>query len=193
MREWQRDKGELNTHVADEGNEAASTSGCLIAGTRSGRVRKRTTGFLVAISVTGLFLYGSLQDPTAARIVANPSYIDLGTVPAGETIEASVVLTNPSRVPVELRDVVTGCACTVAHWSDSVVPPGGSAEIALAVRTDQPGEELTSHVTIYYSDGGATDSPLKKLQLLVAGTVVAEKRAMRRSSMRSYPSALAGP
>lgn len=93
----------------------------------------------------GLFVTDSLGAPQkmAEKASVGKSYldvgdnrilnheIDFGRVIQGAKLECGLVLMNKSERPVEIKGVVTSCACAAAILSERIVPPGKSAQIKI--------------------------------------------------------------
>ncbi|MFO0799087.1 MAG: DUF1573 domain-containing protein [Gemmataceae bacterium] len=112
---------------------------------------------LVLVGAAGSWVYGS---PTAAlarlrgdTLIAEPPYLDLGTVPAGERQEAPLTVTNWSAGPLRLIGGTSDCTCTTLSDLPVTIPPGGRAVVTIRLVPPQGAGHLLRAVML------RTDSP----------------------------------
>jgi len=92
-------------------------------------------GAAVLLGAAGSWVYGS---PTAAlarlrgdTMIADPGYLDFGTLPAGELHEALLTVSNWSDRPVRLIGGTSDCTCTTLSDMPVTIPPGGRAVVTI--------------------------------------------------------------
>jgi len=112
---------------------------------------------LVLLGAAGSWVYGS---PAAAlarlrgdTLIAEPGYLDFGTVPAGERQQATLIVRNWSDRPVRLIGGTSDCSCTTLQdlpvtiapaergmVTFALVPPAHAGHLVRTVllRTDSP-------------------------------------------------------
>jgi len=112
---------------------------------------------LVLLGAAGSWVYGS---PAAAlarlrgdTLIADPGYLDFGTVPAGEPREAPLTVGNWSDRPVRLIGGTSDCTCTTLSDLPLTIPPGGRAVVTIRLVPPTDAGHLTRTVML------RTDSP----------------------------------
>lgn len=55
--------------------------------------------------------------------------INFGTVTKGEKVHITFKCKNAGNKPLYIANVHPGCGCTVASFTESAIPPGGSGEV----------------------------------------------------------------
>lgn len=100
---------------------------------------------LVAAS---LFAQGGASAPKA---VAVELVKDVGVVPKGEMAIHEFQIRNEGNAPLELREVMSSCGCTVAHF-DTVIAPGQTGKVHMTVDTTTFNGPIAKGVTVYTND-----------------------------------------
>jgi hypothetical protein len=88
---------------------------------------------------------------TAPKAVAVELIKDLGFVPKGEMATHEFQIRNEGNAPLELKQVMSSCGCTVAHF-DRVVAPGQTGKVNVTVDTTTFNGPIAKGVTVYLND-----------------------------------------
>ncbi len=72
------------------------------------------------------FLPASEPQP---RIAISEARYDFGRIGARDVVERTFLLRNDGQSPLTISRAYTTCACTTAHFSASVIPPGQAATV----------------------------------------------------------------
>ncbi|WP_457555769.1 DUF1573 domain-containing protein [Candidatus Pyrohabitans sp.] len=87
---------------------------------------------LYFLFVAGVILAGSAAKYLSAegepRVEIAPASHDFGTI-GYEEVRKVFVVKNAGDAPLEIRAVSTSCGCTRAYINETVIPPGGEAEL----------------------------------------------------------------
>jgi hypothetical protein len=108
-------------------------------------------------------------------ISVEPGAFDFGRIYQGERPSRRFLVTNRGDAPLTIRKVETDCGCTAAELPRPVIPPGGSAELAVTFLSDGYDGRIAKRVTLISDD---PDTPVA--QIPVTGEVVAELGFDRR-------------
>ncbi len=134
--------------------------------------------------VAGLLMAGlaALAQPAAAqpRLRVEPADVDLGLVIRGEYREAEFVLHNDGTAPLVIREVETGCGCTVVSY-DPRIPPGGSSVLRATVDSEKFSGELNRPIRISSND--AAGPALLNLRAVILGSVDFAPRELKLSNV----------
>lgn len=89
--------------------------------------------------------------------------IDLGLLPAGETIKASLELRNPFPFDLPIKEMKTTCSCIRVASRTSTIPTDGSVKLDLAysIPRDARSTEYISVFMIHYADDASISVYLK--------------------------------
>lgn len=87
----------------------------------------------------------------APKAVAVETVKDLGFVPKGEMAFHEFQIKNEGNAPLELREVMASCGCTVAEY-DRVIAPGQTGKIRMTVDTATFNGPTAKGVTVYMND-----------------------------------------
>lgn len=88
---------------------------------------------------------------TAPKAVAVEMIKDLGTVPKGEMAAHEFQIRNEGNAPLELREVMSSCGCTVAHF-DTLIQPGQTGKVNVTVDTTTFNGPIAKGVTVHMND-----------------------------------------
>ena len=61
----------------------------------------------------------------------NDTY-DFGTINDGDTVNHVFKFSNTGKTPLLIENVSTSCGCTVAEYTRSAIPPGGSGNVSVS-------------------------------------------------------------
>jgi len=106
------------------------------------------------------------KDQPQPDVVVEPPNRDLGAVGAKDVVNVDYIVVNRGDQDLVIDNVVTSCGCTTAVLSNSIIPPGHRAD--LAVRFDagyhqiEPGEEVLRVVWLLTND---PDTPVAEARL----------------------------
>lgn len=79
---------------------------------------------------------------------------NFGTVSEGEVVEHTFVMYNKKRFPIEVKEVVASCGCTVAEVTEKVLEAGGRGEIKVVFDTEGFSGQKTKTIQMFTSDPG---------------------------------------
>lgn len=88
----------------------------------------------------------------APEIVVDAREYDFGRVAAGEKVEWEVRLSNRGRKDLIIRNIKTGCGCTVAELDSRVIRPGGCGWLKVAFRTTGRSGHQRKTITLTTND-----------------------------------------
>jgi hypothetical protein len=88
----------------------------------------RQSFYLLPILLFTLLLAGCAAAPT---IVAEPSQLDFGDIPAQGLASATLQLRNSGRATLHIADLRTSCGCTQASVSQNTVASGEQTELTI--------------------------------------------------------------
>jgi hypothetical protein len=129
---------------------------------------------VAAICISGSVVCAYLSRPQVpATLEAVNSLYDVGEVGQGETKSVEFELVNHFPRNVEIKDVATTCACTVADLAKRVLAPGEKATLKADWRTGASRGKRATDLTILFAPEG---KPADRLTLRVQGTVVPDMR-----------------
>lgn len=139
--------------------------------------------------VAGAVLAFGAQRWQAARaaslLVANPSQVDLGSVPEGATALGKIRLVNRTDMPVRIARIETSCGCTSVSKIE-VVGPRATATLSVRIATKGKHGAFREFVTIRYAD--VARSPLViPLDASTAGATEASSRPEEPSEFCEAP------
>lgn len=108
---------------------------------------------LALAALAGVVLAWPSQDAGGLRF--EPSVLDLGTVPMGESRTGTVLVRNASGAPHVITIAASSCSCTKVEWPSQPIAPGAAAESVVTMTPPgQPGTVDERTVT-YVIDGDA--------------------------------------
>ncbi len=107
---------------------------------------------LVLLGAAGSWVYGS---PGAAlarlrgdALTLTPDYLDFGTLPAGESRDAALTVSNWSDRPVRLVGGTSDCTCTTLADLPVTIVPGGRAAVTVRLAAPPSEGQLTRTVML---------------------------------------------
>jgi len=92
--------------------------------------------------IVAAFLFGCTTSQTAEALFEETKF-DFGKVEPGKTYRHDFSIKNVSDVDLRISKVGTGCGCTAALLSDSLIPPGATGKVRVAFR---PNATMSGHV-----------------------------------------------
>ena len=119
---------------------------------------KHPVRFWPAVAITFmLFLFpgfrASALGAVGPKMVLQEPSLDREEVHEGQFIERNYTVLNRGDQPLEIKQVHTGCGCTVVSF-DRVIPPGGQGKIQIRVDTKGLLGPLRENVKVYTNDPG---------------------------------------
>jgi|GEM_PF-4460216 len=131
------------------------------------------TGFLLALAVIGtVWKFGSASHAIAYAqgyvLVPTSTISDLGTIPRGQRVTRSIVLTNLSAKQVRVLGMKSSCSCCqCAEDLPLEVPPAATCEFKLSLKLKKNAEAaLNESIELYL------DTPSPRLIILLKATVL---------------------
>lgn len=106
------------------------------------------------------------KEQPQADVAVKPANRYLNGVGKKDVVNLSYIVVNDGNQPLVIDNIVTSCGCTTATLSNSVIPPGHRAD--LAVRFDagyhevKPGEQVVRVVWVMTND---PDTPVAEARL----------------------------
>lgn len=73
---------------------------------------------------------------------------NFGTVSRGQTVTKIFNFTNIGKIPYTIKDIEGSCGCTVAEYTESLIPPGGKGKIVVKFNSTGKSGENTEFVTV---------------------------------------------
>jgi len=75
-------------------------------------------------------------------IQAEPAVVDFGIVEPGSVVSSTIKLVNPLDRPITIRAAKPSCTCTTVDMTGKVIPPKGSIEMPMSMKTaHSPGKK----------------------------------------------------
>jgi hypothetical protein len=122
--------------------------------------------FLLCLSLTALAEYTGAQNATSqgdeavikvnpaskARIDIAPDNYDFGSIPRGAIVVHSFVVKNVGKDTLTITNVKPTCGCTTAPLSDSLIAPGGQADITATFNTQTFNGRVKKQIYVDSSD-----------------------------------------
>ena len=140
--------------------------------------RKFVKFALIILAVAGLFLLASVpQFSTKARgenfwymtedeITIDKTVHDFGTISEdGGNVSATFTITNNTKAPIILADVVTSCGCTSREWTKEPIEAGKTGKVVATYNPKNRRGPFEKSVTI------TTTSNPEKFTVQIKGTV----------------------
>ncbi len=91
----------------------------------------------------------SLQDTDRVAVIAfDQIRHNFGKVFEGDLVEYDFAFTNTGKVPLLIKDARSTCGCTVPHWPDKPIPPGGRDSIRVRFDTKNKTSKQSKPITI---------------------------------------------
>jgi hypothetical protein len=134
----------------------------------TGRLPRRA---LLLAALLAAACAGSAGKAGGARLSAEPSSFDFGSVLAGKTLQRDIVLRNVGGAELLIHDVSTTCDCTVVGSYANRLAPGTSTSLRIQLTTPPVAGRTEQRVAIETND---PDRP--RVEIEVAATVVAPAR-----------------
>ena len=121
-------------------------------------------------------VYATIQEyfpPMSAEEVAQAPKLaisdvvhDFGSIILGEKVEATFVLKNTGKTPLNIRKTKSTCSCTIAELKKDTIKPGGSAELKVTFNSEGRRGNQQKSITIFSND------PKKPMQRVTLKGVV---------------------
>jgi hypothetical protein len=137
---------------------------------RAGRMLLRS-GYWVGLGLfaSALAAFGQSNAVPRAHLVCDEPLYDFGTRPNTVEVEHQFNIRNSGELPLVISQVRSGCGCTHAQMSQSVIEPGSNA--VLSVKLTLRGIVGLKRINIYLHSNDP-DKPVFQCQL--SGTAVAD-------------------
>lgn len=111
------------------------------------------------------------------RISVSPRLVDLGSLAAGSTHEATVEVHNWTDQPIRLIGGTADCSCTVLHDLPLVIPAGEGRAVRLATRLKSKPGIFTRKAGFVVEDHG-----MKQLTFRITGRIIEHATQSARNS-----------
>lgn len=90
-----------------------------------------------------------------------PSEVDFGELAQGEMVRIEITIHNDGSEPLEIRNIDSDCACTVAQIPDSTLAPGESTVMRATVQTRSFSGKIMKQVFVFTNDPAAPKATVK--------------------------------
>lgn len=121
--------------------------------------------FFLIITLTG-YTSAKESDPSPQVIIEQTTF-EFSPVIAGTDVTHRFSISNKGDAPLNIPGVYSGWGCLTVSYSRQI-PPGGTGEITLKVKTEgKAGKKVKQHATVY------TDDPnVATIELTLTGEVI---------------------
>jgi len=100
------------------------------------------------------------------KVALDETKHDFGFLDAAEECAYTFLIRNEGEAPLKLERGPTTCKCTMSHLDQEPIPPGASAEVRVASKTENQ-EGFFSHTATIFTN----DPEQSSLRLTIAGTI----------------------
>lgn len=118
----------------------------------------RQTLRLAALLIVCGFAFGG--ETKVSSLVVEPSVLDVGEVPMGESADGVSTVRNTGAEPIEIVAVRSSCGCAGATMSDRQLAPGEMTELSVRVKGGVD-PTIEQRVTLVASDGSVVVVPVR--------------------------------
>lgn len=105
-----------------------------------------------ALVATGAILLTKMMT-SKTRVLTLDGAHDFGVVHPGELLKHKFMLSNPTQVPLTIREVKTDCACVGTRLERKMIPPRETAAIEVYFQTKRYPESAKSYTVVSGSAG----------------------------------------
>lgn len=88
--------------------------------------------------------------PVPGPIVADPPHVNFGIVAPGTVVSANIKLFNPLDKPVKILAAKPTCTCTTVDMAGKVIPPKGTIEMPMSMKTAQSVGERAAELIVLF-------------------------------------------
>lgn len=99
-------------------------------------------------------IVGEGMDPSMVPVIEVETHVyDMGTVANDKPTKGQVMVFNRGKLPLEISQVTTSCACTMGTIVNKTIPPGGQEPMIVTIDPNRiPGFDSTKTLSIYSND-----------------------------------------
>jgi hypothetical protein len=117
----------------------------------------------IAAILLGLVSIWSLRtasDTPSQPLIAEPAFLHFGDVRQGKVIKCEFLLSNMSKTPIVIDDVISGCGCAVAFTPETVIAPNASSRLVLNWDVGARRQETRVDSIVKYHLDGSSNAEL---------------------------------